>query len=306
MPGTTLTLGARYTYEKRSVDVTSTILRNNGTTVVVPLKSSISIEKPSFRAALSHQFGDNVLGYVSFNTGIKSGGFNVINPGNPAYLPEKLTAYEAGLKTQLLENKIRLNLAGFYYDYTNVQVIQFLAGAQTVVNGAKAELYGLDVDFEAQLSSELRLSGGFMIEHSRFVDYPNAVFSKPNPAGGAIISISNAAGKRLPLAQEFVGTLAFDWHHELNSGGSIDANLTANYNGDYFFEPDNFLRQKSYVMLNASLRYTFPGEKFTVGLFGKNLGNERILSQPSTQPAGYPTTWGVPPRTYGVDLRAKF
>ena len=305
MPGTTLTAGARYTYEKRRVDTVSNIVRNNGTTVSIPLQTSTSIERPSFRVALSHKFGDDVLGYLSFNTGVKSGGFNVINPGNPAYLPEKLTAYEAGLKTELLDKRLRFNLAAFYYDYKNVQVIQFLAGAQTVVNGAVAELYGLDADFEAQLSSELRLSGGFMIEKSRFVDYPNAVFSTPNPAGGAVISIKNAAGKRLPLAQEFVGTVALDWHHEF-SKGAIDANITANYNGDYFFEPDNFLQQKSYVMLNASLRYTLPGDQITIGIFGKNLADERILSQPSTQPAGYPTTFGVPPRTYGVNARIKF
>ena len=93
---------------------------------------------------------------------------------------------------------------------------------------------------------------------------------------------------------------------EIDKKGALDANITANYNGDYFFEPDNFLQQKSYVMLNASLRYTLPGDRITLGIFGKNLADERILSQPSTQPAGYPTTYGVPPRTYGVNARIKF
>jgi iron complex outermembrane recepter protein len=303
--GTTLTLGARYTYEKRKVDTTSTILRRNGTSVVIALNAKQSIEKPSFRVALSHKFSDDVLGYVSFNTGIKSGGFNVINPGNPAYLPEKLTAYEAGLKTELFDNRLRFNVAGFYYDYSNVQVIQFLAGAQTVVNGASAKLYGIDADFEAQLTDGLRLSGGFMIEHSEFTKYDNAVFSTPNPAGGAIISIGSAKGKRLPLAQEFVATVALDWHRELSSG-SIDANITANYNGDYRFEPDNFLRQGAYTMLNASLKYTLPGDRISISVFGKNLTDEHILAQPSTQPIGYPTTYGGAPRTYGVAARMTF
>ena len=303
--GTTLTLGARYTYEKRRVDTASTILRLNGTTVNVALKAKQSIEKPSFRVALAHKFSDDVLGYASINTGIKSGGFNVINPGNPAYLPEKLTAYEVGLKTELFDNRVRFNVAGFYYDYTNVQVIQFLAGAQTVVNGASAKLYGIDADFEAQLGQGLRLSGGFMIEHSEFTDYNNAVFSTPKPGGGATISIGSAKGKRLPLAQKFVGTLALDWHRELASG-TLDANVTANFNGDYAFEPDNFLRQGDYTMLNASLKYTFPGERVSLSVFGKNLTDERILAQPSTQPIGYPTTYGSAPRTYGVAARVTF
>lgn len=306
IPGTTLTLGARYTYEKRRVDTKSTIQRLNGTIIVQTLQDQKSIEKPSFRVALAHKFGEDVLGYLSFNTGIKSGGYNVINPGNPAYQPEKLTAYEAGLKTQLLDNRVRFNLAAFYYDYTNVQVIQFLSGAQTVANGAAAKLYGLDADFEAELSSELRLSGGFMIEHSEFTSYDNAVFSTPRPGGGAILTVNNSAkGKRLPLAQNFVGTAALDWHHDLN-GGAVDANLTVNYNGNYFFEPDNFLVQGAYTMVNASIRYTLPGDRISFSVFGKNLADERILVQPSTQPIGYPTTYGVPPRTYGVAARVEF
>jgi outer membrane receptor protein involved in Fe transport len=302
---TTLTLGARYTYEKRRVDSTSTILRVNGTTVIQTLQDQKSIERPSFRVALSHKFGEDVLGYASFNTGIKSGGYNVINPANPAYQPEKLTAYEAGFKTQFLDNRVRFNLAAFYYDYSNVQVIQFLAGAQTVVNGAAAKLYGVDADFEAELTSELRLSGGFMIEHSEFTDYNYAVFSTPRPGGGAIITIGSAKGKRLPLAQEFVGTVALDWHHEMDRG-TLDANLTVNQNGNYFFEPDNFLVQKAYTMVNASLKYTPPGDRISFSVFGKNLADERILVQPSTQPIGYPTTYGVPPRTYGVAARVEF
>ena len=281
------------------------MLRVNGTTIVQSRDESTSIHKPTFRVALSHDFTPLILGYASFNTGIKSGGYNVINPANPAYLPEKLTSYEAGVKSQLFDRRLRLNVAGFYYDYSNVQIIQFLSGIQTIVNGAAARLYGVDVDFEAELARNLRLSGGLEAEHSEFTNYNNAVFSTPKPTGGATLYAASATGHRLPLAREFSASAALDYHRDLTRG-ALDANVTANYNGDYYFEPDNFLRQAPFVYLTTSLKYTFSGEKVSLTLWGRNLLNKVVLTQPTTQAFGYPATYGSPPRTVGVTARVGF
>ena len=59
-------------------------------------------------------------------------------------------------------------------------------------------------------------------------------------------------------------------------------------------------------MLNTSLKYTLPGDRISISVFGKNLTDEHILAQPSTQPIGYPTTYGGAPRTYGVTARVTF
>ena len=241
---------------------------NGGSATNIIVDKSLTIRRPTFRAALDHRFSDAVLGYVSFNTGIKSGGFNTVSPANPAYLPEKLTAYEVGLKTELLDRRLRLNLAGFYYDYTNLQVIQFVGLTQTVVNGPGAKLYGLDVDFEAQIARGLRASGGIEIEHSEFTNYPGAVFSTPRPTGGALIFSGDATGDRLPLAQKFTATTAVDYHTDFDRG-ALDLNATANYNGAYFFEADNFLRQKAYLILNASVKWTLPGDRLSITASGR-------------------------------------
>jgi outer membrane receptor protein involved in Fe transport len=304
LPRTRLTLGARYTYEKREAQVTQIATRVNGTVATIARDEQLTVRKPTFRVALDHQFTDDVLGYLSFNTGIKSGGFNIINP-SPGYLPEKLTAYEAGLKSELLDNQLRLNLAGFYYDYSNIQVIQFVGVAQTVVNGAAARLYGVDIDFEAEPVNNLRISGGIEIMKSEFTDYKNAVFSTPRPTGGAAIFADDATGNRLPLAQNFSGTIAVDYRHELSSG-TLDFNLTANHNGNYFFEADNNLRQGAFTIMNASVRWTSPEEAFTVTAFARNILDETYITQATTQGIGYPTSYSNAPRTFGVALGVKF
>jgi iron complex outermembrane receptor protein len=307
LPNTHLTLGARYTYEKRRLEVGRVdALRVDNTTITTLFpKAPLTVKKPTFRVALDHRFSDNVLGYASFNTGIKSGGFNVVTPANNSYLPEKLTSYEVGLKTELLDRHLRLNVAAFYYDYTNLQVIQFVGVTQTVVNGPQAKLYGLDVDFEAQLAAGLRLSGGFEIAHSEFTDYKGAVFSTPKPAGGATIFAGDATGHRLPLAQEFTANAAIDYHKDL-SAGSIDLNLTGNYNGNYFFEADNFLRQGGYLIVNTSVKWTLPGDAVSLSVWGKNLLDEKVITQVTTQSIGYPATYGNAPLTFGATASVKF
>ena len=304
--GTNLTLGGRFTYEQRTL--TGQLIANhyNGVSLVTLYNPpSLTINKPTWRIALDHQFIPDILGYISYNRGIKSGGFNILTPSNPVYLPEKLDAYEAGLKTELFDRRLRLNAGGFYYNYTNLQVIQFVGVSQTIVNGAKARLYGLDVDFTGRVTPELTLSGGLEAEHARFTSYPGAVGSIPKATGGATLISVDASGNRIPLAQNFVGTLAVDYEKPV-SFGTIHANLTANYNGDYKIEADNFLMQGSYTLLNGSLAWRPKGDRFEVKIWARNMLNALVLNNSSSQAPGYPTSYGTPPRTFGITGKVHF
>src|SRR3546814_2462608 len=60
--------------------------------------------------------------YASYNRGTHSGGFSIGGPGTPPYKPEVLDAYEVGLKSRLFDGVLELNMAGFYYDYSNMQI----------------------------------------------------------------------------------------------------------------------------------------------------------------------------------------
>lgn len=303
---TKLTLGARYTYEKRELDGRVELTRNNGSTLTTLFApDALTIKKPTWRIALDRQFSRDLLGYVSYNRGIKSGGFNILNPANPVYLPERLDAFEAGVKMELLDRRLRLNIGGFYYDYSNLQVTQFVNFAQSIVNGAKARLYGVDVDFNARITPQLTLSGGFELLSAKFTSYPNAVGSIPRPTGGATLISVDASGNRIPQSQEFVGTVAADYEVPA-SFGQLKFNVTANYNGDYRIEADNFLRQEDYLLLNTSVTLTTNDERYSLTLWGRNLLDEAVLNNVSSQAIGYPVSYGTPPRTYGLTGRVNF
>ena len=301
---THLILGARYTYEKRHIGAedNTTVF---GSTSLTTIEDHVSVKKPSFRVALDHQFTPETLGYVSFNTGFKSGGFQVLSPSSPAFSPETVKAYEAGLKTEILDHRVRANISGFYYDYSNIQVAVVTASVQTIRNAARARLYGLEADLEARISPGLSLSGGLSLLHASFRKYDDAQIASPNPAGGAFITTGSAAANRLPQSQKLAGNAALDYDTTL-FGLNTHFNASGSYQGGYYLEADNFVHQDAYVLVNTSLRFTLPGDGASVSVWGKNLLNRRVISFGSATALGTTAGYDYAPRTYGISVRYAF
>src|SRR3546814_15175180 len=84
--------------------------------------------------------------------------YNSSPPSADVIQPEVLDAYEAGLKTDLLDRRVRLNVAGFYYEYKNLQVTVFTPTSAVLQNGAKARIYGADVDLTEKVGEIGRAS----------------------------------------------------------------------------------------------------------------------------------------------------
>src|SRR3546814_8247488 len=120
----------------------------------------------SWRLSLDYQFSPDILGYRSYNRGMKSGGFALgTSPSNNfGYQPEQLNAYEGGLKTELFDRKLIFNTAAFYYDFKNIQFQRVDAGVVRTVNGPSAKLYGAEVELTrseehtSELQSLMRIS----------------------------------------------------------------------------------------------------------------------------------------------------
>jgi len=85
--------------------------------------------------------------------------------------PEKLTDYEGGLKTTLFDNRVRLNVAGFYYDYTDLQVQQIYGTTLITANAASAHIYGAEAELTAALTRALTIDGNASWLHARYVKY---------------------------------------------------------------------------------------------------------------------------------------
>ena len=300
---TELTVGLRYTGEKRALLGTDTGFLNGVVPVsLANVNTNFRTNTPTWRLALDHHFTDDVNGYVSYNRGFKSGGYNVPAPALPAYSPEKLDAYEAGLKTQFLERRLTLNGAFFYYNYQNIQVSRFVNGSPEVYNGGKAKLYGVDLDATVRVTQGLTVSAGLELEHDRFTDFPNADFflscAHPYPT---VCSLS-ANGKQLPQTPAASGTINVDYRVSINNS-ELHFNVNEAANSGYYYQPNNEIKQSAYGLLNGSIGWTY--SHYSVTLWGKNLTDVIYATAVNPAPTAISAAYAAP-RTYGVTLGAKF
>jgi iron complex outermembrane receptor protein len=296
---TRITLGVRYTHEARSRVGEETF---NG----FPLASfdgDLSFNKVTDRVAIDHDFTPDVLGYVSYNRGFKSGGFSPaqyapLEPGaSLTYQPESLNAYEIGMKSQSYGEKLRINGAAFYYDYKNVQVPLVLGTGLDVVNGAAARLYGFDSDIEARILSDFRLSGGLQLLHDRYTSFPGARLS--SSLGGVPLRVGSATGNELANVPGATVNLGSSYTWQLQHG-KLELSSNAYYNSGYFLAADNATKQQSFVQLNAHLRWFSLNEHLTAELWGKNLTNRETVAALQDLVFGTHYTQFAAPRTYGM------
>ena len=312
---TNITLGGRYNYERKSVSGTDTTLVFGTPVLSTPfprpglgIPTKINFKRFNYRVSLDHKFTPDVMGYVSYNTGFKSGGFVLAKVDAQPFKPEDIKAAEAGLKTQLFDRRVRLNAAAFYYDYKNIQVQRFDAGSQLIYNGAKAEMYGLDLDGEIVLTRGLSITGGFSWIHARFKSFPQADLIVPKagcpvpPPGGVVPC--EAAGNRLPQTPDYTFNIGGDYSIETDIG-KIALNATYYRTGKFYAAPDNVAFQKGYDLINASISWTDPDDHITVKLWGKNLGKTVYTTSLIEGFTGVDVSYGYP-RTYGITAGFKF
>jgi iron complex outermembrane receptor protein len=254
------------------------------------------------RVVLDHDFSDDILGYVSFNSGFISGGYNIISPTAPPFSPETLNAYEIGVKSELFDQRLRVNAAGFFYQFNNLQVNQIVNGSAITSNAAAAINKGLDVDFEGLPTKNLMLHGGITILNATYSSYPNAPYTPPSPTGGLIETAppQSATGNFLDDAPSLTYNIGAQYTVPTDHG-DIVGDITYSFTSHLYVAADNLFRVPSYGLLNLSLLWTEPSGRWDVRLWGKNVTGAHYYSYPAEQQAGFTVSPGAP-ATFGVTV----
>jgi iron complex outermembrane recepter protein len=322
---TRLTAGVRYTIDNYKLDND----RKNAFGIslpLLPLHLEDTFSKLTYRFVLDHHFDRNIMAYASVSRGFKSGGYNVQTPtltvGSvttiaPPITPEVLDAYEIGAKMELFDKKLRINPSIFLYKYRNMQVssIQFIA--ITILNAARAEIKGLDLDFEALPLKRFKLSGGIGLLDSRFTSFPSGPLYVPKPAvctpmpmttgpltGGNIACSADLTGNRTTRAPKFTATLNATYGAPTDIG-LFEISGSFYHNSGFFWESDNRFAQPSYNLVGATLAWTSPDQHYRASLWGKNLGNTyyyNFISEGTFKDSGNPAL----PRTFGASFGVRF
>ncbi|SCW72219.1 iron complex outermembrane recepter protein [Sphingobium faniae] len=308
VPRVNLTGGLRYTHEKIDVDWAAGAGTTSAPIIVAPVASAdTKFNKMTWRAALDYEFVDNIHSYISYNRGIKSGGFDLLNPGGAPYRPEILDAFEAGLKSELFDRRLRLNISGFVYKYKDIQVAANPNGVIVTANGPRATIKGVDADFELAVTSGLRLSGGLGYTHGKFDRFPDAVVYGPDgsqvfdPDGSAL----DVTGNQTSRTPKFTANLGAIYTIE-TSAGKFGLSGSYYHNSGFYWDVDNRLRAPKYDLFGASISWTDTSGVFGVRLWGENLTDEAYHTQGvSGGSIGDTVVYGAP-RTYGVTLTGRF
>lgn len=317
LPDTRLTLGARYTSDKKKVDGEAAI--GNFSTYAAGLASvgapdSKRWGKVTWRASLDHDFTDSIMGYVAASRGFKSGVYNLGSFANPPVNPEVVTLYEVGVKSELFDRHLRLNASLFHQDYKDIQLksgtMQLCGPAgctfgTILFNAATSRMRGADVDFEAALGN-LTLSGGFEYLDAKFKSFPVAPCTVPRPApqGGNVTINCDLSGAQMPRAPKFTGNLSATYRVDLSESGELSFAVNDAYNSGFAWDPDGRLRQNAYHLVSASITWRSVDERLTARIWGRNLLNEKIMANVIT--GGSDLYYPDLPFTAGVSVGVKF
>jgi len=301
---TKLTLGARYTRDERELTGETHVLSgitNSQVLAVVPTTTvEKTFEEPTYRAILDHRFSDEVMVYGSYSRGFKSGNFNTVQATDPPFNSEILDAFELGAKTDLLDGRVRLNVAAFSYDYQDIQIGVPVGPTVTTVNATSADVLGGEIELQAALAEALDLRVGFSYVDSELGSFTNAVCVLP----GVGQTTCDATGQELPRAPKYTFNIAPTLKLPA-FGGDFRGTVSYYYNDGFFWDFGHFRTEDSYGLVSASLGWTTADERLGVRLYGENLTDEEYSIFTVAQSIG-DSFAAAPPRTYAFEVNFNF
>jgi len=227
-------------------------------------------------AGIQYHVNDDVMAYFSWSKGTKSGGWttrlSALLPGNDAtaaeFKPEKAATYEVGLKADWFDSTLQTNAALFYTDYTAIQLNQQVGISPVLKNLGNADIYG------AELEAEAILGHGFSAHAS--VGYLDAYYTSLDPSVGTSITLAS----KLPKTPMWKININPEWDHDLGNGQAVAVQLSYTHTSSLYNDSLNtpLLKRPSEDILDASVRFSFDEDKYSIAVGGTNLTDKRFIS----------------------------
>jgi iron complex outermembrane receptor protein len=300
----TITLGGRYTYEKKEADIARVFYHmDDGSLFVGPLsfegKKSWSVFKP--RAIIDYEIENNWTAYASISTGFKSGGYNVFGATDEAFDDEGIISYEIGSKGRFFDERLGLSAALFYYDYTELQLrLGVPEGGVVIQNASDAEIFGAEAEWDLELGNGLSLYGSVSFLESELIDYTTRDLSG---------SLVNAGGNNMARAPEFQYTLGADYELTVSNDKFLRLSSSVSHRSEVFFletdqDADTF-RGKPLTEVDIRVTYGAEDESWEVSAIVQNATNEVEVAQVELQ-GNFPQATFNDPRKAGVEFTRRF
>lgn len=314
-----LNAGARYTIEQKTVDfwqkcdcpffILPALAAPTIASEEAPLEKKVEDKAFSGNLGMDFKTTDNILMYVNFSRGFKGAGFNIsLQPDTATskiaftFKPEFINNYEVGLKLRY-NNRYQFNTAVFVTDFRNKQEVVAAGNSIFVSNARTVQGQGFEAEFTGIWTNFFKTEIAIGALNLKYQDFP---FIAPDVAPGTFRPV-NLSGNRANKAPAFTLKFAPELHHSLGTELKMLLRFDYNYIGKSYNDIYNTesLARKAAGVLNARLMISTKNERFSLGIWGRNLNNVTYIQH------GWSFVFGDhvsvnPPRTVGVELRANF
>ena len=311
----TATLGLRYTRDEKDMDFSRFLTGpaigwpGGGASYDVDDSRTDSDVTPS--ANVQWQVNDDVMVYLSFSQGFKSGGYDFETAIE--FEEETVDAWEIGMKSTLADGALELNAALFRSEFTDLQTAAWIIDHFETGNAGKSLTQGLEVDFRWQVTENLMMSGaiGWLdAEYDEFVD-GNCSFTS-GAAGLCTPGLPfDQTGDPLQFAPDYSGSLNLEYISMISSAVEFSVAVGVDFTDSYFTaaDVDPVSAQDSFAKVNARIQLANP-DSWSVALVGKNLTDEKTTTWVNDHPVfnahnAYFASID-PPRSIGVQLKYQF
>ncbi len=291
-----LTLGARWDREHKERTENSAFEQGG---ITIPLTDDTTFVRnfSAFtpKAILSYEVSENAIVFASYAKGFRVGGFNINSREYSSYNPEKSDNYEIGLKNNLWDKKLRINLTAFYFQQKDQQITTSKDGINfAVLNVGDMNNLGLEAEVTALPVRNLQIDWTASTSNSNYARLP--LFD------ALTLTVKDFKGNQAIYNPKLQSMLAVQYNIPLSNSKrnlAIFVRGEYRYTGEYQLNFENSEAQKAYSIVNARAGVTC--KNIDIAVWGRNLNDARYLG------------WGTfasymlgAPRMMGVTLTGRF
>jgi iron complex outermembrane recepter protein len=263
-------------------------------------------------ASVQYRFNENVMTYLSWSEGFKSGGFNqrynAAPPGNApiSFGAETAESFEIGLKLDPLDT-LRINLAAFSTDYDDIQMTYRLGVVPLLFNAGVASIDGGEVELEFAPTADFRMDATLGYLDAKFES-----ITQPPPFGLVSPTATATLSSRLPFTPEWQGHFGVSYAFHPGSNWSLTPRVDLSYTAEQFFDAGNsaeIAQDEAITLINASLTLASDDDKWRFVLGGTNLTDELYTvagTSSLTTASGYSEVIYARPRSVTLSVTRNF
>jgi len=228
-------------------------------------------------ASVQYRVNPQLMTYLSWSEGFKSGGFNqrynAAPPGNApiSFNPETAESWELGFKMDPADT-VRMNVALFMTDYDDIQMTYRLGVVPLLFNAGVASIFGGELELEYAPTTEFRVDASLGYLDSQFDK-----ITAPPPFGPVTPTATATLKSRLPFTPEWQGHLGLSYDFAMGANWQLTPRADVSYTDAQFFDAGNsreIAQLEAVTLVNASLTLSSEDSKWRFVLSGNNLTDE--------------------------------